>query len=104
MKKINYVYLTIGIALFALWVVDLLSFFKMTEIWEMARGLYGITGWCLAAGFILEGWPTTEDNETKRICDLCGNKIMKNEKSIHYLNKDNGTTDYCEKCTDKIIK
>ena len=102
MKKTNYAYLTLGFFLSVLWVMDILSFFKIEEMWEMVRGIYGIAGPLLVIATIIEGLPTTENKDTQKRCDLCGEKIKKDEKSIHYPPKDGNSIDYCEKCKDKI--
>lgn len=103
MKKQNYIYLTVGIVLFIVWCVDLLSFFKLPDIWYWIKGGYLLIGPLIFAGCFFEAC-SEENKETRKTCNICGEYIIKDEDSLHYIPK-NGkydTLDYCEKCKPKI--
>jgi hypothetical protein len=104
MKKENYMYLSLSIVLLILWILDVRSFVNFKEMWEFVRVLYAIGGFFMFAFALLAAVPTTESNETKKNCDICGKTITKDEQSVHFnrKDKDGNTFDYCEKCKDKV--
>ena len=108
MKKKNYICLVVGIVLLIIWCVDLLSFFELPDIWEWIKGGYLLIGFCMWIMCFVEACPDTkneDDKKTKRICDRCGEYIMRDEDSVHYIStKDSNVVDYCEKCKSKVIK
>lgn len=103
----NYIYLISGAVLAILWLIDIMSFFKIPEILEFIRIGYAAIGFFLSGLLMLEGWPTKAEDKTRKICSICGVSITRGEKSLHYKPSSGyiDTEDYCELCkNNKEIK
>jgi hypothetical protein len=104
MKKENYLYLAAAIISMVLWLTAIQLIIGLKEIAIIVGGCYCAFGWILVAMFVCLSIPTKEDEYTVKKCSICGEKIKKNEQSLHFVRSDaNGESyDYCEKCKGKI--
>lgn len=100
MQKRHYIYLVLGIIVLGIWILDILSFFSIDEIWKFSKGVYGCVGWSISLFLFASAVPDDEEDKLKigKLCDLCGDSIFKNEESVHLKNG----ADYCERCAYKI--
>ena len=82
---------------------------------SLIRSLFFIFGWLviILLFFVIENNKENTIKYTKKICDICDNKIRFDENLIHYsgfkIKKNENEEvmclkDYCERCKGKLIK
>jgi len=57
MTKKNYIYLFIGIILFAVWCIDIFYLFSLKEIFVFTKNLYALLGPCAFIACAAEAYP-----------------------------------------------
>ena len=95
----------VGVILFGLWALELLSLIPLSEVWYWVKGGYLAFGWVVWLPFLLAPTGIFDEKEkdeeyTTHTCDICGDKMKKGEGK-HWRVKDRCQC-VCETCLPTI--